>query len=1603
MNNSIQKWLELIESDEQLYKDLVEKKSKYEATEAGLHKFLRKDFIPLAQSYGFEFSEEDLLEFQKQKMQKLDDDVLENIAGGKKNNMIGWGLLSILLLSSLPIGCMLVDRNEKPVDSLVNMSTDKKIKDNENLRNSTTTVNSDQFDNEDDDNNTTIFSKINKNGRDKRKKRNPSIYHETRSDIGKGGPLFRSSNNENLSKLMNVLENNKLKEKLKGSEGMLTEKKNVADRFAQQSTNERQEDQQRQNQSENKIGHNEREFDRLKRDLNNANEELSGSQETVKQSREGTQTDSLNVAKDEIDRLQVEVSEVKAELTRAQQTEKQANDESQRVGSEIAEERAKLVNLQSEIERQKEEINKVQAELAKAQQTERQANDERDQAREEERKSQLELSVVQDRSANQERENTNLKNQLKTLEGQLAEVRRQSEVLRGNLEREKSEKDEKSAELQKQLIEAKRKTDELQEQLTQGKKAFSTVKAELTRAQQALEQANNEKQGVDGEIAEERAKLINLQSEIDRLQGEVSEVKAELTRAQQTERQANDERDQAREEERKSQLELSGVLARSADQERENTSLKNQLKTLEDQLAEVRRQSEVLRGNLEREKDEKSAELQKQLIEAKRKTDELQEQLTQGKKAFSTVKAELTRVQQALGQANNESQRVGGEIAEERAKLVNLQSEFERLNEEFNKVKVELAKEQQAGRQTINERKIAEQERDQTREKERKSQLELSAVQDRSANQERENTNLKNQLKTLEGQLAEVRRQSEVLRGNLEREKSEKDENSAELQKQLIEAKRKTDELKEQLTQETEKFSTVQVELTKAQQALEQANNEKQRIGGEIAEERSELVNLQSGIDRLQGEVSEVKAELTRAQQTERQANDKRGMAEQERDQARKERKLQLELSDVRAKSAYKGIGNTDLANQQQALIDKPAEKQSESLSGNLKSEKRETQSKLDETTELQEQLTQDSITEAELDEAQQAKEEKFDSDGEKNQTEGTKTEERDDNLQEQLQEVQTVSAQGQLGEPPQEQSTEHSQEQKNGDVEPLQEVKKEPKDDGQGSMTEVYSKTEGTLESKAKEMPVQDSDQLQSLSSSPKTLAQLIKEAAKGIVQLGDKEESQRFEGESEEGNVISAARTCIQFNDLSGLEEYSATCVRQALIMYVRGTLNDATESSDRIETVEKTLGKILGKILCFHEDEINAISSGPENKEDAVRKRSIDPNYAFEEWFVQLVKEYNNKDKSSQDFVSRILRNRVICGGEVNQLEICKELKSKLFEEKDKIFGTEVDDSAKNEAPIEKENLKLPPDQVVECTTKNLPNDVRKFCFMNSVLQQLYRIDGLRKYNYQMLLNLREINGRDLNNEQKSEMEVRRELEKIFKYMDAKDTEVVELEASVEGDYKGIHEGFIAFGKSHDTLCFVDEIQNGLNDFQEAINFTMFMKKFFPDYIFGADENAGIVDLNPKKDIMVIMNSVQALEMSKYEKELTGFVLHTGSVHSGHYISYVKENGVWFIIDDIHGITKVDQHEVTAVIKDAKDLMKRENEITQKNKKIEEEMEKFAQKLTNRSDIDFEKALDDLNAQEAQYSAEKQKLVKAKEDLYKEYHQNPRITLCRYTKLS
>ena len=1399
MNNSIQKWLELIESDEQLYKDLVEKKSKYEATEAGLHKFLRKDFIPLAQSYGFEFSEEDLLEFQKQKMQKLDDDVLENIAGGKKNNMIGWGLLSILLLSSLPIGCMLVDRNEKPVDSLVNMSTDKKIKDNENLRNSTTTVNSDQFDNEDDDNNTTIFSKINKNGRDKRKKRNPSIYHETRSDIGKGGPLFRSSNNENLSKLMNVLENNKLKEKLKGSEGMLTEKKNVADRFAQQSTNERQEDQQRQNQSENKIGHNEREFDRLKRDLNNANEELSGSQETVKQSREGTQTDSLNVAKDEIDRLQGEVSEVKAELTRAQQTERQANDKRGM------------------------------------------AEQERDQAREKERKSQLELSVVQDRSADQERENTSLKNQLKTLEGQLAEVRRQSEVLREDLEREKSEKDEKSAELQKQLIETKGKADDLQEQLTQETEKFSTVQVELTKAQQALGQEKNESKRVGGEIAEERAKLINLQSEIDRLQGEVSEVKAELTRAQQTERQANDERDQAREEERKSQLELSGVLARSADQERENTSLKNQLKTLEDQLAEVRRQSEVLRGNLEREKDEKSAELQKQLIEAKRKTDELQEQLTQGKKAFSTVKAELTRVQQALGQEKNESQRAGGEIAEERAKLVNLQSEIERLNEEINKVK----------------------------------------------------------------------------------------------------------------------------------------------------------------------------AELARAQQAERQANDKREMAEQERDQAREEeRKLQLELSYVRAKSADKGIGNTDLANQQQALIGKPVEKQSESLSGDLKSDKRETKSQIDVTTELQEQLTQDSITEAELGEAQQAKKVKIDSDGEKNRTEETKTKERDDNLQEQLQEVQTVSAQEQLEEPPQEQSTEHSQKQKKGYVESLQEAKEEPKDDGQGSVTEVYSETEGTLESKAKEMTVQDSDQLQSLSSSPVTLEQLIEKAAEGIVQLGDKEESRRFEGESEEDNDISAARTCIQFNNFSELENYNAACVRQALIMYVRETLSEATEPSDKIEQVKD----ILKEILRFREDEINAISSGPENKKDEVRKRSIDPNYAFEEWFVQLVKGYNNKDKYSQDFVSRILRNRVICGGEVNQLEICKELKSKLFEEKDKIFGAEVDDSAKNEAP-EKENLKLPPDQVVECTTKNLPNDTRTFCFMNSVLQQLYRIDGLRKYNKQMLLNLREINERDLNNEQKSEMEVRSELEKIFKYMDAKGTEVVELEVSVEGDYKGIHEGFIAFGTSHEVLRFVDEIKRGLNDYQEANYFTMFMKKFFPDYIFGdneTDENKRIVDLNPKKDIMVIMNSVQALEMSKYEKELTGFVLHTGSVHSGHYISYVKENGVWFIIDDIHGITEVDQHEVTDVITGAKDLMKRENEINQENMKVEVAQRKLSKDIENlkkrlkgvrnrKSRKHLNEQLEAWQKQAAQYNAEKQKLVKAKEDLYKEYSQNPRITLCRYTKLS
>ncbi len=150
MKSSVEKWLELIEADEELSSKLLQEKSKYEATQDGLECFLKKDFIPLAKKYGFEFSVDDVLKCSDANMQELSDDVVGAVAGGKKNSVLGLGLVSLILLSSLPVGSLLLKQDDEIADSSVSMNVSEKTQKHEKLRKSTSNKKSDLEDETDD-------------------------------------------------------------------------------------------------------------------------------------------------------------------------------------------------------------------------------------------------------------------------------------------------------------------------------------------------------------------------------------------------------------------------------------------------------------------------------------------------------------------------------------------------------------------------------------------------------------------------------------------------------------------------------------------------------------------------------------------------------------------------------------------------------------------------------------------------------------------------------------------------------------------------------------------------------------------------------------------------------------------------------------------------------------------------------------------------------------------------------------------------------------------------------------------------------------------------------------------------------------------------------------------------------------------------------------------------------------------------------------------------------------------------------------------------------------------------------------------------------------
>lgn len=212
-------------------------------------------------------------------------------------------------------------------------------------------------------------------------------------------------------------------------------------------------------------------------------------------------------------------------------------------------------------------------------------------------------------------------------------------------------------------------------------------------------------------------------------------------------------------------------------------------------------------------------------------------------------------------------------------------------------------------------------------------------------------------------------------------------------------------------------------------------------------------------------------------------------------------------------------------------------------------------------------------------------------------------------------------------------------------------------------------------------------------------------------------------------------------------------------------------------------------------------------------------------------------------------------------------------------------------------------------LDCITRNLPN-FETFCFMNSVLQQLYRVSGLREYNEAQIKDLEKKPAAE--NTKGSDLGVRKELSKIFKYMDRTNKDDT-LELRPE-DYENINQAFMDYGKTlKDKIEWDTELPaimaEGVNAEQSAANFAMFMKKYFADYIVSdAEAREG------KEDVIVFGSGGELRKTNR-----VGIVVWKDR----HYKAYVKEeNGKWFEIDSLKGteeITEITEEKLQKIIEE------------------------------------------------------------------------------------
>lgn len=106
MHNDLEKWLNFIEKNQNLYKELLISKMGYERQKKSLENFIRDKFIPEAENHGFHFSFDDVVNFSKaHKLQELSADDLQDVVGGVSHTkaLFAASAIAVSLLTVIPV------------------------------------------------------------------------------------------------------------------------------------------------------------------------------------------------------------------------------------------------------------------------------------------------------------------------------------------------------------------------------------------------------------------------------------------------------------------------------------------------------------------------------------------------------------------------------------------------------------------------------------------------------------------------------------------------------------------------------------------------------------------------------------------------------------------------------------------------------------------------------------------------------------------------------------------------------------------------------------------------------------------------------------------------------------------------------------------------------------------------------------------------------------------------------------------------------------------------------------------------------------------------------------------------------------------------------------------------------------------------------------------------------------------------------------------------------------------------------------------------------------------------------------------------------------